>query len=243
VFFTRFRTPGRVALGLPGLPSLCALCRSWGGQRVCADCLRCWAPAVTRCVRCAIEVPAATRLCGACLLQPPPYTRAVAGLDYAPPWSGLIARFKFNSALDLMPSLTIQLLAAIRASDAPLPSLALPVPLSDERLRERGFNQAWEIARHLAAALGCACDPRLLLRIADTPHQLGLPPAARAANVRGAFAVEPLRLAVLRGKPVALVDDVMTSGATAAEIARTLLHAGASEVQLWVLARTPRPDR
>jgi ComF family protein len=227
----------------PRLPSLCALCHGWDEQRVCQQCLVRWVPAQHRCARCAIDIPAATALCGECLLDPPPYARAIAAFDYAAPWDALITRFKFNEALDLAPSLTRQLLFAIRACGATLPDLLLPVPLSDKRLRERGYNQAWEIARRLGRALRRPGDPRLLLRTKDTPHQLALPPHARAANVHGAFAVEPLRLRELRGINVAVVDDVLTTGATAAEIARTLLQAGAASVQVWVLARTPRPDR
>ena len=87
----------------------------------------------------------------------------------------------------------------------------------------------------------CASDARLLLRMKDTPHQLALPPDKRAANVRGVFALEPRRRHVLCGRSIAVLDDVMTTGATAAEIAATLLQAGARSVQIWVLARTPRP--
>jgi ComF family protein len=122
------------------------------------------------------------------------------------------------------------------------PTLLLPVPLGAERQRERGYNQAWELARRLAKQLGVATDPTLLLRIRETPHQLALPPDRRAANVKGAFAVEPRRLAAVRGCSVAVVDDVMTTGATAAEIARVLANAGAAAVDVWVVARTPPPD-
>jgi ComF family protein len=115
----------------------------------------------------------------------------------------------------------------------------LPVPLSAERLRERGYNQAWELARRVARSLACEADATLLLRVRDTPHQLALPRERRAANVRGAFLVEPRRVRDLRGCDVAVVDDVMTTGATGAEIARTLKQAGAHSVRLWVVARTP----
>jgi ComF family protein len=117
--------------------------------------------------------------------------------------------------------------------------LLLPVPLSTQRLRERGYNQAWELARRLGHALRCPADSRLLLRVKDTPHQLAFPRAKRAENVRAAFAVEPRRLGELRGRSVTLVDDVMTTGATVAEASRALLQAGASEVDVWVFARTP----
>jgi ComF family protein len=228
---------------LPRLPSLCALCGGWGEQRVCSACMKRWAGAAHRCARCAIGTPSATAQCGTCLLEPPPYARAVAAFDYAAPWDGLIARFKFNDALDLASPLTQRLLCAIRASGVTLPELLLPVPLSETRLRERGYNQAWQIARRLGKALALRADAHLLLRTKDTPHQLALPPNARTANVRGAFAVEPLRLRELRDAQVAVVDDVLTTGATAAEVTRTLLQAGAASVQVWVLARTPRPDR
>ena len=85
-------------------------------------------------------------------------------------------------------------------------------------------------------------ESRLLLRLRDSPHQSSLKPGERAANVRGAFAVEPLRRAELKGRDVALVDDVMTTGATADEAARVLLQAGAASVRVWVVARTPAPQ-
>ena len=134
------------------------------------------------------------------------------------------------------------MLAALECLQAPAPTILLPVPLSAERLRERGYNQAWELARRLATSLRCEADARLLLRIKDTPHQLAFPPDRRAGNVRAAFAVEPRRLADIRGRHVTIVDDVMTTGATLGELARTVLQAGATEVDVWVIARTPRPD-
>ena len=88
--------------------------------------------------------------------------------------------------------------------------------------------------------MGSASDAALLLRLKNTPHQLSLAPEQRAGNVRAAFAVEPARRAELQGRSVALVDDVMTTGATAAELARVLVQAGARKVSVWVVARTPR---
>ena len=239
MLFTRLLKTANVAAHLP---SLCAVCRGWGVQRVCAECVQRFAPEVTRCQRCALQVPAGVATCGACLTDPPPFARTLAAIDYAHPWDGLITHFKFHAALDLAPALTQRLLAAFRHGNAARPAWLLPVPLSDARLRERGYNQAWEIARRLGRALDCPADARLLLRVKDTPHQLALPPDRRAGNVRDAFAIEPRRLGELRGRKVTLIDDVMTTGATAAEASRVLLHAGASEVNVWVVARTPRPD-
>jgi ComF family protein len=208
---------------------------------VCDDCIARFAVPRSRCSRCALVVPEGIAICGACLADPPPYALALAAVDYAHPWDSLITQFKFHGGLDLAPALVARLLAARHCTGLPSPVWVLPVPLSATRLRERGYNQAWEIARRLARRLGCATDAHLLLRIHDRPHQLALPPDRRVANVRGAFAVEPRRLAELRGREVVIVDDVMTTGATAAEITRVLLHAGALAVQCWVVARTPRP--
>ncbi|MDE2626296.1 MAG: ComF family protein [Burkholderiales bacterium] len=223
------------------LPSLCAVCHGWGVQRVCAQCVRRFASVLPRCQRCALRVPDGVVLCGACLTAPPPFAGALAAVDYAHPWDTLITHFKFHGALDLAPALARRLLEAFERSGLAAPSLLLPLPLSDARLRERGHNQAWELARRIGRALRCPADARLLLRVKDTPHQLALPPEQRAGNVHGAFAVEPRRLGEMHGRRVTLVDDVMTTGATAAEASRTLLQAGASEVHVWVVARTPRP--
>ena len=224
------------------LPSLCAVCRGWGTQRICSDCIERFAPALPRCRRCALRTPAGAAVCGSCLTDPPPYSRTLASVDYDHPWDGLVTHFKFHAALDLAPALATRMLDTLARSGAAAPTLLLPIPLSATRLRERGYNQAWELAKRLARRLHCATDAGLLLRVKETPHQLALPPERRAANVRAAFAVEPLRAAELRGRSVTLVDDVMTTGATVAEAARTLLQAGAADVGVWVIARTPRPD-
>jgi ComF family protein len=181
-------------------------------------------------------------LCGECLRAPPPFEAACAAVDYQFPWDGLIAHWKFRQALDLAPLFAALLEQAVRRADTPLPALVIPVPLGRHRLRERGYNQAWELARRVGRRLRCDADARLLLRSVDTPHQLSLPRDRRAANVRGSFALDARQAVRLRGRSVALVDDVMTTGATAAEAARLLLEAGAASVRLWVAARTPAPD-
>lgn len=133
------------------------------------------------------------------------------------------------------------LVDAVRATHLQRPTLLLPVPLSGERLAERGMNQAWELARRVGAQLGVEARGDVLRRLVDTAHLADLPRAQRAARIRGAFGIAPGQSQHLRANCVALVDDVMTSGATAAEAARVLLAAGASEVQIWVVARTPAP--
>ncbi len=224
------------------LPSLCAVCHGWGRQRVCAECILRFAAEVPRCRRCALRVAPGVAVCGACLLDPPPYARSVAALDYGHPWDGLITQFKFHTALDLAPALAARMLAATGREAMTADALLVPIPLSDARLRERGYNQAWELAKRLARASRAQADATLLLRVRDTPHQLALPPEQRAGNVHAAFIVEPGRRAAVQGRRFSLVDDVMTTGATVAEAARMLLQAGAAEVGVWVVARTPRPE-
>ena len=194
-------------------------------------------------MQCAIDVPDGVDCCGACLVNPPAFDLSVAAVNYAAPWDELIKRFKFRQQPGLAPALVERLVCALhehpRALQPP-PDLVLPVPLSAERLRERGYNQAWELARRTARQLGLRAEAQLLLRMKNTPHQLGLDESARQANLKGAFAVEPLRRHETQGRSIAVVDDVLTTGATGQELARTLKQAGASSVQIWVVARTPK---
>ncbi|HSV70599.1 MAG TPA: ComF family protein [Methylibium sp.] len=224
------------------LPDHCAVCRAPTRaveRRLCGDCVTRFAPPRPRCERCALPLPTLQALCGGCLREPPPWSSAVAACDYGHPWDGLLAALKFDGALDLAPGLA-GLLARRLAARAPVAVDAmLPVPLAPRRLRERGYNQASLLAQAVARARGVPVREGHLLRLADTPPQLGLSRTQRRANLRGAFAVEPLALSALRGQRLALVDDVMTTGATLAEASRSLLAAGAAEVQVWVVARTP----
>lgn len=206
-----------------------------------------YARPVPRCWTCAARLPASLSgrreaKCGACLRDPPPLDRTIAALDYSFPWDGLLQHYKFHQALDLRETLLERLRQALDTAGAEAPDWVLPVPLSPERLRERGYNQCYELASTLARRRHLRCDPHLLLRVRSTPQQAHTPLKDRAANVRGAFAVEPLRKAELRACHVVLLDDVMTSGATLFELARVLRKAGASHVQAWVLARTPEPS-
>ena len=219
-------------------PSQCAVCREWGDGRLCASCLSRFAQTVCRCRRCAIPVPDGVEVCGGCLISPPPFERTTAAVSYAPPWNWLINDFKFRNALDLADSLAALLLQSQPPqADTPL-SLMVPVPLNADRLRERGYNQSWELARRCGRHLGCQADSALLIRIKDTSRQASLSREQRAINMRGAFAVEPTRRSEIRGRAITLVDDVMTTQATAGEAARTLLAAGALSVDVWVIART-----
>lgn len=225
----------------------CAVCRAWSHQTICAGCLQRHASPVPRCWTCAARLPPTLDSgprpqCGRCLVQPPPLDRAVAALDYRFPWDGLLQHFKYHQALELRATLLERVNAALDAADVAPPDWLLPVPLSPERLRERGYNQSHELARALARRRGLRCEPQMLLRVRHNERQAGLKLDARAANVRGVFAVDPLSANRLRGTSVAVLDDVMTSGATMFELARVLLQAGVMSVQAWVVARTPEPE-
>jgi ComF family protein len=222
------------------LPNVCAVCRAWGRSRVCMQCVACFEGKCARCTRCALEVPHGVTICGSCLVRPPAFERTWAAVHYSYPWDGLIARFKFQGHLDLASALVHLMLSAAPADvlAAAQGALMVPVPLSAARLNARGYNQAWELARRLARHCMCPAQPQWLLRVKDTPHQLDLARHQRAANVRNVFLVEPRKRAELSGQTVILVDDVMTTGATADEAARVLLQAGAANVWVWVLART-----
>lgn len=156
--------------------------------------------------------------------------------DYAFPWDGLIRAFKFHGRVELAGTLAPCMADAL-GPHARWPELVVPVPLATERLRERGYNQAWELARRIARHVGCKAQPHALNRPATGSHQVALDRTSRLRQMRGAFVAE--RRTAFEGRRVAIVDDVLTTGATAAEAARTLLHAGAAAVQVWVFARTP----
>jgi ComF family protein len=224
---------------LARLPSQCAVCRAWPSRRVCDACVARFAPPTARCGGCALPLPQGVARCGECVKHPPPLDACLAACSYAWPWPDAIAGFKFRGDAGwARPFATL-----LRSAPWVEPALeqcdvVLPMPLSPARLRERGFNQAHELARRLSPA---KTDATLLLRTRDTPAQSGLRRADRLRNLRGAFAVEPLRADAVRGRRVVLVDDVMTSGASLFAAAGVLRLAGAAHLTAVVLARTDPP--
>jgi ComF family protein len=180
------------------------------------------------CPRCALVSPGGA-LCGRCLAEPPHYDATVAALAYVFPADVLVHALKFRGELSLAPLLAEMLLRRISGGE-PIDRV-VPVPLSAQRLRDRGYNQSAEIARRLAQ--GAPLELFLCERSRDTAAQTGLPWSERRRNVRGAF-----RCARRVAGTVAMVDDVMTTGATLDEMARVLKEAGAARVVNWVVART-----
>ena len=211
----------------------------WGADALCRTCITRFAPARPRCARCGLGLAQPAAACGECLREPPPFDHTVCVADYGFPWDRLIADFKFQGRAELAASFAPLMVSAIRAGPARPASTVLAVPLAPARLAERGYNQAWELARHVASLLALPALARGLLRPIDTPQQVELNRRERQANLRAAFMVHPEHRAALRGQRLALVDDVMTTGATLHEAATALLRAGAAGVDVWVLARTP----
>jgi ComF family protein len=184
-----------------------------------------------RCGVCALPLTSGNT-CGNCLDRAPAYDSITAPYSYAFPVDALIRAFKYGGDLSLAPLLAAHLVREVTANvDA-----IVPMPLSAARLRERGFNQAHELARRVGRALALPVLVSACRKVTDTPPQAALPWTERARNVRGAFVCD----VALTGKRVAIVDDVMTTGATVNELARNMKRAGAAQVQGWVIARTLR---
>ena len=207
----------------------CFLCRGSARTVLCAQC-DADLPRLEHalCPRCALESPDGA-VCGRCLAHAPAYDATYAALSYDFPADALVHALKFRGELALAPLLAGFLAPKVRSTRI---DHVVAVPLSAERLRNRGYNQAVEIARHLRRD---ALELALCERTRDAPPQIELPYGERQRNVRGAFRCTRS----LDGARIAVVDDVMTTGATLDEIARTLKGAGAAHVENWVVARTP----
>lgn len=173
--------------------------------------------------------------CGICLRSPPPFVAAIVALRYEAPVDGLVTRFKFHANLAAGALLAQLILASVNAVEA---DVLVPVPLHRGRLGRRGYNQALELAKPLAASWRLPLAAAALSRVRDTAPQSELTAAQRRRNLRGAFVADA---STVRGRRVLLVDDVITTGSTVREAARTLLAAGAAEVRVLAAARTASP--
>jgi ComF family protein len=216
-----------------------------------------------------VRTPDGITLCQACEDLPPEFDHALAALDYEQPWSSLIAALKFQRDLALARPLAALLAQAVKqrwalpvpAGSGPArgrqgagrhapplvwrrgaPTVLVPVPLSRQRLIERGYNQAEVLADQLGRLIQRPVLADALHRTRHTERLMTMDADARQLHIRGAFEVSAARLDRVAGQHVAVVDDVLTTGATLNEVARTLWLAGAREVSVWVVARTPLHD-
>jgi ComF family protein len=229
------------------LPNLCALCGNMSHKTLCAGCdAAYWNEARLRCTVCAFPLTtgssrrtgAARYRCANCRAEPPPFDATFALADYRAPLDVLALGLKFRARLMLAREFAARLaaLAGDALDDAHRPDVVVPVPLARKRLVERGYNQAWEIARPFAKALKVPADATLIRRVVETAPQSRLALNARRQNVGGAFALTK----PVSGLHVALVDDVMTTGATLEALAHMLKAAGARRVTNFVVLRTPK---
>ena len=193
------------------------------------------------CRQCALPLPNEDMLCGQCQQQPPAFSQIIAPFRYEFPLDSLIPAFKYQHKLTygrLLAHLLHQTVVYQYAErQLQLPDLVIPLPLHRKRQAQRGYNQALELARPVARQLGITLDHRNLIRQRATTPQQGLKASARRRNLQGAFVCRAPEQ--LQGKHIALVDDVVTTGATVNEASRTLLQAGAASVSIWCVARTP----
>lgn len=221
------------------MPPVCILCGDQGNPHKGLDlCERCsWdiPPHTTACARCAESLaksPGLEALCGRCQTQPPAFDRCQAMFSYQAPADHLLQRLKFNGRLEMARVLGELMASWLDSIIDNQPDTLIPIPLHRDRLRERGFNQAVELARPIAKRLGLHMDIHCCVRLKTTAPQSDLSRKERMKNVKGAFKV----LKPVSGH-VVIIDDVMTTGSTAHEFAKTLLQAGATSVDVWVCAR------
>ncbi|HQU98021.1 MAG TPA: ComF family protein [Nitrosomonas sp.] len=212
----------------------CILCDATSNDDFCIACETelPWFPE-NHCPICLWPVPT-SEVCGACLKKPPAFTRSIAVLRYTFPVDALIRSLKYQSHLAIAPILANLFLKQFNHSLQPLPDLIIPMPLHPIRLRERGFNQAIEISKPIAKRLKIPLMIDHCSRIRDTTPQADLPWSERQKNVHKAFHCD----SDLSGQHVAIIDDVMTTGATLNELAKTLRQQGAAEISNWIIART-----
>lgn len=220
----------------PAWPGRCLLCGLDSGRArdLCRPCAAELAPLGPHCVRCALPL-ATPGLCGRCLLNPPAFEAAHAALRYDFHAAALVRALKHRGQ-----RACARLLGELLAEALPLGASAgidalVPLPLHWWRRARRGFNQAALIAEVVARHHALPLRPRLLTRTRHTPPQQQLDAGARSRNLRGAFRAHP----DCRGLRLALVDDVITTGASATAAAAALKEGGAQRVEVWCAARTP----
>jgi len=211
----------------------CKLCGAWSHTVLCRECLASLPyRGGRRCPVCDV-VANEDIACGACLAEPPYFDTTVSAYGYEFPLDRLLQAYKFRADLTLVHVFAKALAARVRSIPSTPPDCIVPMPLGRKRLAERGFNQAALLATALGKSLAIPVRLQDLLRVRDTAPQSGLSRDARLKNVRGAFSGSES----VEGLHIALVDDVMTTGATLSEAARALKKAGAARVEAWVVAR------
>jgi len=228
-------------------PPHCLLCgsdhRLLSGSYICQPCFYDLPVNSHSCQRCGVPLkeyasPVELAMCGQCLAVPPGFDSCWSPFIYAQPLEWVIRRFKFNASLAFAPMLANlmiqQMPAALR--DGCKADAIIPMPLHNKRLRQRGFNQSLLLAKPIAKALGLKIDRGCCQRVKDTAHQTGKNARQRQQNIKGAFKFNNIN----NYKHLIIIDDVVTTGASVAELSRTLKLSGVSRVDVWSLARAEK---
>ncbi len=219
-------------LDRPALRGLCLLCRQPSPHPLlCPHCAADLPRLAQPCVLCGHPLPIAGTTCGHCLRHPPPWDRLFALGDYGFPYRALLHQLKY--AHQPLPALLLGRQMAAALPPPPWPQVLLPVPLHWWRAWRRGYNQAEELAHALSQASGIPVDSRLLKRVRSTPSQTRLSRRERRRNLASAF-----RVGNHAYRHVALLDDVVTTGSTAAILTRLLRASGVETVEVWAVCRT-----
>jgi ComF family protein len=216
-------------------PARCHGCGTSGTAVLCGPCAADLPWNEPACRACALPMGPgpAGRACATCLTDAPAQDRAWTAFTYADPVSRYVVGLKFHGRLASAHTLGALMAERLARRPEPLPELLVPVPLHPGRLRRRGYNQALELGREIARRLSLPLLPAAARRLRATGEQTRLEAGARRRNVHGAFAIAP----VVRGRHIALLDDVVTTGATVAELAAAAREAGAQRVEVWAAAR------
>jgi ComF family protein len=223
------------------LPSVCLVCGAKGGtgRDLCANCLELLVDNHPACPVCALPASHGhAGLCGRCLHHHPPYQSGLSFWRYQAPLDGLLLGLKYHRQLPVARLLGRMMAERLSEASVSYPQALIPVPLHASRLRSRGFNQAIELFMPLARSIGVPLLREAVLRLEPTPSQVGLSALQRRRNLRGVFQVR-------HSLPdhVAIVDDVVTTGSTVAELARVLRRAGVGRIDVWSVARADEPQR
>lgn len=220
----------------PFKSSLCVACELWTDDVLCSECLQLFLQDTQRCSTCALPVLA--QLNGVCdcshwACLP---TRSLALVNYTYPWNRIIAQLKYQQQVQLTEFLSRQMMKLVAIQQViQQADYVCPVPLSDQKIRQRGYNQAYELVKKLAKNKAQA---QLILRMQQGAAQATLNRQQRLTNLAGVFQIDPFQIEKIQNKKIVLVDDVLTTGATVQAVCQVLKNAGVAEVSVLVLART-----
>ncbi len=223
---------------LPTIKHSCTLCGNSSSMRICPDCINYFASPQYACQQCALPLKHHALLCGACLKKPPIYDDIYSPYLYQAPLSHLLNDYKHrehnHTGRGLSELFCESISSHYQRQHLSLPEWVVPVPLHWRQQWQRGFNQSFLFSQTISQNLGVRHFPHAK-RVFATPMQKQLTRKQRLQNLRGCFKINKS----LNGQSIAIVDDVMTTGATVNTLAKALKQAGAGKVTVWVLARTP----